>query len=50
MYVYCPFSNTLDKKLWLKPCFTASSVIGTRVEKFGRTRRFYDQKLLSHHL
>ena len=32
MYVYCPFSDTWDKKLWLKPCFTASSVIGTRVE------------------
>ena len=32
MYVYCPFSDTWYKKLWLKPCFTASSVIGTRVE------------------
>lgn len=32
MYVYCPFSDTLDKKIWLKPCFPASLVIGTRVE------------------
>jgi len=32
MYVYCPFSDTWDKKLWLKPCFTGSSVIGTGVE------------------
>src|SRR5690349_12734318 len=32
MYVYCPFSNTSDKKIWLKPCFTGSSVIGTGVE------------------
>ena len=32
MYVYCPFSDTPDKKLWLKPCFTGSSVIGTGVE------------------
>jgi len=32
MYVYCPFPDTLDTKLWLMPCFTTSSVIGTRVE------------------
>ena len=32
MYVYCPFSDTLCKKIWLRPCFTTSSVIGTRVE------------------
>jgi putative ABC transport system permease protein len=32
MYVYCPFSDTSDKKLWLKRCFTGSSVIGTGVE------------------
>ena len=32
MYVYCPFSDTWDINLWLKPCFPASSGIGTRVE------------------